>query len=143
MTFQLIYSSVSSTPMQMDELEDLLEHAQASNPHHGITGALVYADGYFLQILEGERGAVQDLMARIGKDLRHETIAVLQAAEVQRPAFADWKMAYVSATPAQVAQWAGLTASTQLPDVWADLRQDPDKAAQLTQSILAVLAESS
>jgi hypothetical protein len=142
MIFQLIYSSVSSTPMQMDELEDILEHAQASNPDHGITGALVYADGFFLQILEGEREAVQDLMARIAKDLRHETIAVLQAAEVPQAAFADWKMAYVSATPAQVAQWAGLTASTQLPDVWVDLRQDPSKAAVLTQSILAVLQKT-
>lgn len=139
MTFQLIYSSVSSTPMQMDELEELLEHAQSSNPGHGITGALVYADGHFLQILEGERGAVLDLMDRIAKDLRHETIAVLQAGDVPQPAFAAWEMAYVSATPQQVVQWAGLTASVQLPEVWADIREDPARAAQLTQSILGVL----
>lgn len=139
MTFQLIYSSVSSTPMQMDELEELLEQAQSSNPGHGITGALVYADGHFLQILEGERGAVLSLMDRIGRDLRHESIAVLQAGDVPQAAFAAWEMAYVSATPRQVAQWAGLTASVQLPEVWADIREDPGKAAQLTQSILGVL----
>lgn len=139
MTYQIIYSSVSSTPMQLEDLEDILEHAQGSNASSGITGALVYVDGYFLQILEGERDGVQELMERISRDLRHETVSVLQASEISTPAFSDWKMAYVSATPEQVARWAGLSGTTQLPQLFEDMRRDREKAERVAKSILAVL----
>lgn len=77
--FQIIYSSESSTPMQLDDLEDVLEHARASNAAKGITGALVYVDGMFLQILEGNRVKVQQLIIEIyWRDLRHEAVKVLQ-----------------------------------------------------------------
>lgn len=139
MTFRIIYSSASSTPMQLDDLEDILEQAQANNPAQRITGALVYADGFFLQILEGEKTRVEDLMQIIAKDLRHEHLRVLYAGHVWAPAFSDWSMAYVSATPEQVARWAGLSGTTELPEVWEDIRHNPEKAAQLTESILDVL----
>ena len=142
MTFQIIYSSVSSTPLQIEELEDILEEAQGNNPEHGITGALVYADGFFLQILEGDKRQVESLMKRISKDLRHETVSVLHAAEVGQPAFQDWKMAYVSATPEQVAQWSGLGSTAKLPEVWDSLRQDPTKVEKLRKSILDALVSS-
>ena len=139
MTYQMIYFSAASTPMQVDELEDILEQAQSNNSSNGITGALVYIDGSFLQILEGEKARVQTLMQKISKDFRHETVTVLQEGEIAAAAFSEWKMAYVSATPEQVARWAGLSGTTQLPEVWQDIRQDPSKATQLANSILSVL----
>ena len=125
--------------MQVDELEDILEQAQNNNSRNGITGALVYIDGSFLQILEGEKDTVQALMQKISKDFRHETISVLHEGEIEAAAFSEWKMAYVSATPEQVARWAGLSSTTQLSEVWQDIRQDPSRATQLTNSILSVL----
>ena len=139
MTYQTIYFSASSTPMQVDELEDILEQAQSNNSRNGITGALVYIDGSFLQILEGEKDRVQTLMQKISKDFRHETISVLHEGEIAAAAFSEWKMAYVSATPEQIARWAGLSGTTQLPEVWQDIRQDPSRTIQLTNSILSVL----
>lgn len=139
MTYQIIYSSVSSTPMQLDELEDILEQAQVNNAKDEITGALVYVDGFFLQVLEGQRTSIEALMDRIARDLRHETVKVLQAGDVPGATFPDWKMAYVSATPEQVARWAGLSGTTQLPEVWEDLRQDRTRVIQLTKGILSVL----
>lgn len=139
MTYRIIYSSVSSTPMQLDELEDLLEQAQSNNSSHGIKGALVYVDGFFLQVLEGEKDSVQKLMQTISKDFRHETVTVLQADEIATAAFSDWDMAYVSATPEQVARWAGLSGTTKLPEVLDDIHQDPHKATQVAKSILSIL----
>lgn len=139
MSYQIIYSSVSSVPMQPDQLEALLEQAQRSNDRQHITGALVYVDGHFLQILEGERASVQDLMEKISGDLRHETVTILQAGEVATPVFADWDMAYVSATPEQVAQWAGLSGTVHLPELFEDMRQDRGRARQVARSILSVL----
>ena len=139
MTYQIIYSSVSSTPMQVDELEDILEQAQSRNDSKGITGALVYVDGFFLQVLEGEKDSVENLMQKISNDFRHETVTVLHAGDIPSAAFYDWKMAYISATQEQVARWAGLSVTTKLPEIWEDMRQDPNRASQVTKSILSVL----
>jgi hypothetical protein len=140
MTYQIIYSSESSTPMQMDDLEEILQHARSNNASNGVTGTLIYVDGVFLQILEGEASTVQDLMARISRDVRHETVTVLKEGEVPAAAFSDWKMAYVSATQEQVAKWAGLSGSTAIPEILSDMRQDPHRTAQLAEGILSVLA---
>lgn len=141
MPYQVIYSSASSTPLQQEDLEDILTRARSKNARSGITGALAYVDGCFLQVLEGEAAAVQQLMARIATDLRHERVTVLQAGEIAVPAFPDWQMAYVSATSAQVAEWAGLSARTELPETLAALRQDREKTMQVSKSILAVLMD--
>ena len=141
MPYQLIYSSVSTTPLQQEDLEHILTQARSKNARAGITGALAYVDGCFLQVLEGETAAVQQLMARISTDLRHEMVTVLQAGEIAVAAFADWQMAYVSATSAQVAEWAGLSARTELPETLHALRQDRQKTMQVCQRILAVLMD--
>lgn len=139
MTYRIIYTSVASTPLQLDELEDILEQAQLNNAGNRITGALVYVDGFFLQILEGDQVAVQNLMQTISKDLRHETVSVLQAGEVPAAAFENWNMAYISATPQQVAEWVGLSAASTGRDVWEDVRQDRSKVERVTKGILSVL----
>ena len=140
MTYQIIYSSESATPMQQDDLEELLEQAQTHNAPRGITGALVYAEGLFLQILEGDRVELQDLMARIVRDVRHETVTVLREGEVPRAVFAGWTMAYVGATAEQVAKWAGFGTTTQTAQSLAEFGQDAQRTAQFVQRILSVLA---
>lgn len=139
MPYQLIYSSQAATPMQTDDLEDLLESARESNAEVGINGALVYVDGFFLQVLEGKAEDVQELMARIAKDLRHETVTVLKQGPVPTAAFSDWSMAYVSATAEQVARWAGLAVTTAVPALLADMRVDSSRVTRLVDSILAAL----
>jgi Sensors of blue-light using FAD len=139
MKYQIIYCSVSSTPMQRDDLEDLLEQAQANNARGAITGALVYVNGFFLQILEGDQEALERLMKLIARDLRHERVKVLQEGEITTPTFADWRMAYVSATPEQVARWAGFSSSTRVPEVWEQVGQDRTRLTQLTNGILSAL----
>jgi hypothetical protein len=126
--------------MQMDDLEDILEGARESNAEVGITGALVYVDGFFLQVLEGEAEEIRQLMGRIARDVRHESVTVLKQAEIPAALFSDWSMAYVSATAEQVAQWAGLSLTTATPDIVADLNSDPMRVTQVTEHILRLLA---
>lgn len=139
MAYQIIYSSESSTPMELEELEEILEQARSGNASKGITGALVYVDGVFLQLLEGEKASVQSLMERIAKDVRHETVTILKAGEIPSAVFTEWTMAYLSATPEQVAKWAGLSGTTALPEVLSSMRQDPHQTARVAESILSVL----
>jgi len=124
----------------MDELEDILESARESNAEVGITGALVYFDGVFLQVLEGEAEDVQELMGRISKDLRHEAVTVLKREEVPAALFSDWTMAYVGATAEQVAKWAGLSETSSVPSILTGIQSDPLRATKLTEHILGILA---
>jgi hypothetical protein len=140
MTYQIIYASDSSIPMQADDLEDLLEQARERNARRGITGALVYVDGVFLQILEGEAATIKALMAKIAIDLRHEAVTVLQEGEVPAPRFSDWTMAYVGATPEQVADWLCLPGTTPVPDLFDGMRRDASRVENVAQSVLSVLS---
>lgn len=126
--------------MQSEDLQELLEHARSRNGTQGISGALVYTDGMFLQILEGERAKVQALMATIRKDVRHENVIVLREGEVPSAQFSSWKMAYVSATPAEVARWAGISVVTENSTEFCDVDENVRRTAQFAQDILALLA---
>jgi len=141
MTYQIVYSSDATTPMQAEDLEDILQYARKNNAEKGITGALVYIDGVFLQVLEGDATELATLMAKIAKDVRHETVSVLQEGEVPAALFGEWEMAYLSATPQQIAKWAGLPGATELNDVLDDMGQDAAKVALVTQRILATLSD--
>ena len=143
MTYQIIYSSEATVPMQAHDLEELLQQARRRNGEQGISGALVYTDGVFLQVLEGERDRLHDLMESILKDVRHEHVAILREGEVEVARFSQWKMAYVSATPEQVAQWAGIRGDgakgTAGPDVAENLR----RTAQFARDLLALASDQS
>lgn len=139
MTYQIIYSSEATTPMQSEDLEEILDHARSSNAIKGITGALVYGEGMFLQILEGDRVAVMDLMAKIYRDVRHEAVTVLREGEIPAALFGGWKMAYVSATAQQVAKWAGLDRVTGSAERANDISDEAHRTARFAQDILSLL----
>ena len=52
-------------------LGDILAVSRANNVLLGITGFLIYIDGGFLQILEGDERAVRELFMHTCNDRRH------------------------------------------------------------------------
>jgi hypothetical protein len=135
-TYQIIYSSESRKPLQSNDLEEILEDARSRNGIEGISGALIYADRTFLQILEGDRAKVEALMDRIRSDARHENVTVLREGEIPVAKFAGWNMAYVGATPEQVARWSGIAVSTKTTD---EVYDDLQRTARFAEDILALL----
>ena len=61
MPHQIMYSSQATKPMTVTGLEEILADARAGNEARNVTGALVYVDGVFFQIIEGGKAAVRDL----------------------------------------------------------------------------------
>ncbi|MFZ9801225.1 MAG: BLUF domain-containing protein, partial [Burkholderiaceae bacterium] len=51
---RVTYLSRETDPFSARGLVDLLEHCKKNNPDLGVTGMLMYANGTFLQTLEGE-----------------------------------------------------------------------------------------
>jgi hypothetical protein len=87
--YRLSYFSIVN-PKQGDEWEvvrTVTEQARLENPARDIGGFLLYADNYFLQILEGRRRVVSDLMGRIYADLRHVAVQITSAEPVLERAF--------------------------------------------------------
>ena len=139
MTYQVIYSSQATSAMSVPELEEILVDARRGNEKRGITGALVYVDGVFLQILEGEKEAVLSLMRSISRDSRHSSVKVFHEAELEEPIFGSWRMAFLSATPEQMSVWAGLDGTASIESILAEIHREPHRASQVAENILRAL----
>ena len=76
------------------ELQQILSSARRNNRQLGITGAMLFTEIYFAQILEGPQGAVETIFERIQCDLRHSDVTVLSFQPIAARRFAGWSMAY-------------------------------------------------
>ena len=95
MHIQLLYVSRAVGPQTSTVTAAILTTAQAHNPKHAIGGVLCQGQGLYLQLLEGERSAVNRLFTRIAVDTRHKDVELLHLQEVERRRFAAWSMAHV------------------------------------------------
>ncbi len=77
------------------EIDRILDVSQANNGHVGVTGALMFNDGVFGQVLEGPRDAVEDTFERIQLDDRHSDVTVLDISTITARSFAQWSMGFV------------------------------------------------
>ena len=71
---QLIYVSSAKKLLCEEELNDMLTQARKANKKHHITGLLLYQDGNFMQVIEGEAGKIEQLFTNISEDYRHSAI---------------------------------------------------------------------
>ena len=74
------------------QLAGILQASKRNNQRLGITGALVFDDMWFLQVLEGDRRAVWRQFERIGEDERHANVVLVEMREVEQRVFANWWM---------------------------------------------------
>ena len=95
--FRLIYRSRDKIPTENRRavLGDLFTDARANNKKQHITGALLLREGWFVQTLEGDEQAVQQLFDRIERDPRHTDIEVIDTGTVPSRVFARWAMARI------------------------------------------------
>ncbi len=92
--FQLVYVSSATWPMNNEDLNMILDISRANNQRLGVTGLLLHIDQGFLQVLEGPKDAVLELLAKIQKDIRHIGLRVLIQQEIAERLFADWFMGF-------------------------------------------------
>lgn len=139
MLYHVIYSSRATAPLTMEELQEILVDARAGNEKRDVTGALVYIDGIFLQVLEGEKETVLKLLSLIETDSRHTDVKVFHQAAVDHRVFGTWRMAYLDGTPEQLSAWAGLRGTSTLDNILAQLSRDATRAAAVPRGILEAL----
>lgn len=94
LVYQLVYASTAARPMREDDLLDLLRTAREKNARLEVTGLLLYRNGAFLQVLEGDQETVDALYATIRADPRHTDVIQLLAHDIPHREFPDWAMGF-------------------------------------------------
>lgn len=72
----------------------MVEQARINNYSQGITGVLFYAEGRFLQVLEGAKEPIEALYEHIRQDLRHTNVVRMYGALVGQRLFAGWSLGF-------------------------------------------------
>jgi len=95
---QLLYVSNTRRDLAQPDLESILVASRRNNAAAGITGMLLFMDGAFLQVLEGDSDAVAQTYARIRRDARHWHPQTLVDQDAPR-AFGQWSMGFERLNP--------------------------------------------
>ena len=88
------YLSQSKLDWTDEAIDELLQRSKQNNATRRITGAMIYANGYFMQLIEGPQIAVDKLYSAIEADPRHEVLSLLHSQEIKDRHFSDWAMEY-------------------------------------------------
>jgi hypothetical protein len=92
--YELVYCSIANPDARSKDIADILRTSRDFNSKNDITGCLLYYNGEFIQVLEGDQNIIQDLFSRIENDDRHSNVVVLAAGDKEKRVFNDWNMAY-------------------------------------------------
>ena len=92
--YELIYCSNAQSDLRDEDISDILEKARDFNLKNEITGCLLLHNNEFIQILEGDKKIIKDLIEKIKKDVRHSHVMVLAESEIEKRVFEQWSMAY-------------------------------------------------
>ena len=128
MIHRLIYISSLSEDYGKDDVSDIVAVARKKNAENGITGLLIFNGLNFLQILEGNRNAVESTYSRIVLDPRHYSVVTL-VSETAEPVFDAWSM-LLNTRPASATD--GFDVGDDLSDVLA--RDLPDHVRRLLEN---------
>lgn len=103
-----IYCSNVAPNVSSIEIDAILQSARKNNPAKKITGVLLFSNSRFIQILEGPRDQVDELLKAIRLDERHYGVEVFIRSRIKARSFPHWSMAYIG-EHADIADIVGLT----------------------------------
>ncbi len=102
---RIIYCSRSliagSAPEIEAEILRILQRSCTNNAAAGLTGALMFSEDWFAQVLEGPTAALEETFERIQCDRRHHDVIVLAVEPVTEREFPTWAMAYAGISAAE------------------------------------------
>ena len=113
--FQVVYTSTATRPFSRADLLKLLRGSVQRNTRAGVTGMLLYLDGTFLQVLEGEEETVIGLYARIRRDPRHHHVIPLIHEQIKQRDFPDSAMSFRDLETAELRRLPGYSQFLNTP----------------------------
>ena len=116
----LVYISTAHRLMSDSELLDILRVSRNNNKQNNLTGMLLYGEGTFIQVLEGNEEALKTTYGLIKADKRHKNVIQVAEGEIDERSFPDWSMGFKSANAQELAYLSGFIDPQKLNDARED-----------------------
>ncbi|MBV8819161.1 MAG: BLUF domain-containing protein [Acidobacteriaceae bacterium] len=129
---QIAYCSLNRIPADElpRELHAILDASRRNNAPLGVTGALLYNQGSFAQVLEGPLPVVERIFEAIQCDPRHSDVMVIASGPIEKRSFPLWSMAF-----------AGHERLAEIPEVAVAFEDIFGGAGRGAQDLLRLLQE--
>lgn len=96
MRYAISYVSTVSSSLYDEEIQEALHFSKNWNNDNSITGILLYSQGNFFQVLEGDQEKLKKLFQRIKDDERHYDIITIFEKEVEAQKFDEYDAGFIS-----------------------------------------------
>ncbi|MGH1488821.1 MAG: BLUF domain-containing protein [Acidimicrobiales bacterium] len=130
-----IYTSSLTAGYDSSELDLILKKARHNNEALDVSGMLLFDEGSFFQILEGEEPNVMTLFEKISLDERHEHMVKIIFEPIEERSFYNWSMGVAHMTRQELAAVPGLN------DFFADGNSLAQLDAGRAKSLLAAFRD--
>ena len=101
------YVSAATGPVTDGDIAAILTQARVNNEREGVTGALLYHGGRFIQILEGADEQVRHRLEVISGDPRHRSLQKVREMPIIERQFPEWTMGFRTLDDDSVKQLEG------------------------------------
>lgn len=128
---QIIYASSATEAFSKEALSELLKKSRKKNHEAGISGILLYKDGNFLQVLEGEQSALDALIGTISRDPRHSGLLVYSKKPIEQREFPNWSMAFRDIQDPELASLPGYSELLNTSFLDTDLQTNSPRVKHL------------
>ena len=102
-------SIVGSPELMGAEVQQILRVSRQNNLRVHVTGALLFNNTCFAQVLEGPLSAVEQTFERIQRDTRHTDVTVLELELATAREFPAWSMAFAGCIEEHRGSFSSLT----------------------------------
>lgn len=139
MYHELLFTSKAVKELTPQDLIHIHNQGARNNLKNDITGLLLYHNGEFVHLMEGEKQKVQDMCSKILLDKRHTDISLLLQDTTKRKYFENWSIAFQHFEEIDTTQLSNYMKLPDLDHYLSSLRQaSPAKSMFLflTQTIL-------
>jgi hypothetical protein len=89
---QIAYTSVATDRMKAEDLVRIVQESVHRNAERGITGFLLFRGGKFVQLIEGPRKSLTDLIDTLCADPRHTDLTIIHDEAIAERQFPNWRM---------------------------------------------------
>jgi hypothetical protein len=96
MRYTICYLSTASENLKQEEIKDLLDRWKKKNNSKNMKGILLYSEGNFFQVLEGEKTNVIELLEVIKKDDRHHSVIQILGKEIDQTGYDGYDADFVT-----------------------------------------------
>jgi len=107
LVISIAYVSAAVEAMDDDGVAAILVKSRANNRRLGLTGALLYHGGRFIQILEGPEEQVRERYEIIAADPRHRSVQIVKETAITVRQFPEWTMGFRPLADSSIKNFAG------------------------------------